>query len=374
MPRRHRVKQLILLVAGLAGEGMLLAQDEVELFYSHYNDDAGLTAKSPGIIASKDLGEATTLGFKYLFENFSKSAPSSDLDAVSGATTVAGGTGSGFSENRHEVALSGSHRFDEHQLSAGYVRSTEEDFDSTGASVAYSRELFQRNLTLTALYGHTWDSVDKLDATAEEDFPKDKDTDSLTLSATQLLTRTALLNGGYSYAHVQGYQSNPTRRLVIVEPIPGGGFVESAPIVEIHPDQRDRHTFFVRGLKYFSTRSSADANFALYRDDWGVAATTVELRVNHYLSSKWLGRLRYRWYSQSEADFYQEQYDEPQKYMTADYRLRSFDSNLAGLKVTYYPSGARVGALLVSASYDRYWETNAGVEADVFQLSLRIPY
>lgn len=345
------------------------AVDEVELYYSYYEDDEGLEVKSPGVAASKDLNESTTLGFKYMFENFSKAAPEGAMDAVSGATTVVGGTGSGFSEDRHEMGVSGEYRLGLNTMAAGYVHSTEDDYESDSVSFAYTRDLMQRNLTLTAAYGMMWDSVDKLDATPDEGFPKDKDTNALTLSATRLLSRTAYLTGGYSYAYVDGYQSNPTRRLVIERE-----FSESAPIVEIHPDERTRQTFFVRGLKYFNTGTSGDLNLAYYTDDWGVDATTVELRINQYLTPKWIGRVRYRLYSQGQADFYKESYDVEEQYMTADVRLRPFDSNIAGLKLTYYPKGPGVPALMFAFTVDRYWETNNGVEADVYQASVRIPY
>lgn len=345
------------------------AADEVELYYSYFEDDAGLKVNSPGVAATQDLTESTTLGFKYLFENFSKAAPEGTMDAVSGATTVAGGTGSGFSEDRHELGASGEYRFGLNNIAAGYVHSTEEDFESDAVSMAYSRELMQRNLTLTAAYAMIWDRVDKLDATPGEAFPKDKDTQGITLAATRLLSRTAYLTAGYAYALVEGYQANPTRRLVIERQ-----FSESAPILEIHPDERTRQTFFLRGLMYFATRTSGDLNLAYYTDDWDVDATTAELRLNQYLSSKWVGRLRYRWYSQDEADFYRETYRAEQRYMTADMRLRPFDSTVAGLKLTYYPRGAGESALHIALSADRYQETNDGVDADVYQASLRIPY
>jgi len=369
--RPRRIARQLFTAAAFATASLVpaWAADEVELYYSYFEDDDGLVVKSPGVALSKDLTESATVGFKYLFENFSKSAPEGALDAVSGATTVAGGTGSGFSEDRHELGASGEYRFGLNSVAAGYVHSTEKDFESEAVSFAYTRELMQRNLTLTAAYALTQDSVDKLDATAGEGFPKDKDTHGITLAATRLLSRTAYLTAGYAYALVEGYQANPTRRLVIER-----RFSESAPILETHPDERTRQTLFVRGLKYFHTRTSGDLNLAYYTDDWGVDATTAELRLNQYITPKWIGRVRYRWYSQGEADFYKETYRAAQQYMTADMRLRPFDSTLAGLKLTYYPRGAGISALHLALSVDRYRETHHGVEADVYQASVRIPY
>lgn len=355
----------------LAGSGGLLAQDDVELFYSYYEDDARLEVKSPSIIVNKELRHDTNVALKYVHETFSKAAPEDAVDAVSGATTVSGGTGSGFKETRKEAAISGSHKRGDHEFAAGIVRGDEPDYESTAVSFAYTRELYQKNLLVSALYGYTTDDVYKLDATPDENFPKDKDTHAVTVSATQVLSPTSQLSGGYSYANVSGYQSNPLRKVAVTRTIPGG--TVQTIYDESHPESRDRHTVFVRGTNYFANRASVDLNIALYRDDWGVTSQSAELRIYKYLNANLIGRLRYRYYTQGEADFYESTYSQQESVMTADLRLREFDSHLYGFQLTYSLRSLIRGSSL-SGTYDKYDETNDGVSADVYQVSVVIPY
>ena len=75
----------------------VLAQNEVEVFYAHYLDNQGLTVSSP--VLGWLYGFDDNLSFKgrLNYETFAKSGDGANsLDAVSGATTVVGSTGSGF--------------------------------------------------------------------------------------------------------------------------------------------------------------------------------------------------------------------------------------------------------------------------------------
>jgi hypothetical protein len=314
---------------------------------------------------TNDILEQTTLSIKYTYETFEKEAPAGALDAVTGATTVSGGTGGGFDEVRHEVIAGALQRLGSTSLAAGYFYGDEKDFLSNAFSVALSQELFQRNLTLTVLYGKTLDEIDKLDP-PNQDFPKEKDTNTYTIAATQVLTPTVVVSGGYSLSHVEGYQSLPLRKL-IVPPVIGGELVE-----EQHPELRDRQTVFLRVKQYSMSRTALDMNLSYYFDDWGVQALAAEPRVERYLTDNVTVRLRYRFYSQSAADFYKPVYQMKQEFMTADARLRNFDTHTVGVALRLLGEMATDWSVLMG--YDRYFETNAGIKANIFQVTLTIPY
>jgi hypothetical protein len=331
--------------------------------YATYEDDSGLDVVSPGARVELDVFERITLGLKYIYERFEKSAPEDVVDAVSGATTVSGGSGTGFKETRREYGASGAVRLDAATLSAGYVYSDESDFASNTASLGVSREMLDKNLTVAALASF---GVDDVEIAAEEH--KHKYTKAVTVAATQLLSPTALLVGGYSFARVDGYQENPLRKIRV-----DLGFGLYTNHDESHPDVRNRHTLFVRGKKYFTTGTAFDLNLARYQDDWGVSANSAELRVSQYVTKFWIVRLRYRLYAQSNADFYQTIYPAVEDEMTADTRLREFDSHLAGVKLTWYPAFFAPRKVSIAAGYDRYRETNDGLSADIAQFSVMIP-
>ncbi|MCI0506028.1 MAG: DUF3570 domain-containing protein, partial [Gammaproteobacteria bacterium] len=313
-----------------------------------------------------------TLGFMYLHETYEQSAQGSSTDVVSGATTAIGGGTAAFEEDRDEIGAYITHKLKDTTLGAGYYYGDEPDYISHTLVLAADQDLLDKNLTLSARVMFSQDEVDKLDAEPDESFPKDKDVNRLVLAATQLLSPHSLMVGGFALEDQEGYLSSPTRRIRILTPI-GDGFNE-LDIVERHPDERLRQVYFLRGKHYFMTRSAFDLNLSYYTDDWGVDAKSAEARLSHYLTSKLIGRLRYRYYSQSEAEFYKETYTVEEDIMTADYKLREFDSSLYGIKFTYFPRFKQFDDMSVSISYDIYEETNNGVDADIIQLWLVMPF
>ncbi len=363
------------LVAGL-GLGVAQApwaQDELQLFFGYYADDSGLTVQSPSIRLGKMLSEANTFGIKYTREKFNKEAPANAVDAVSGATTVAGGSGSGFSEVRHEWVLTDSHNFGDTAVTGGVFFSEETDFKSEGVSLALSRQMLRNNLTLTGMYNYTGDEIDKHDAVASEKFPRTKEVNGLTLAATQIVNPVLVVVGGYSYAAVEGYQSQPLRKISIDQEVSGGGGTVSYVYEERHPRQRERQTLFFRAKQYFQTRTSADVNLSYYRDDWGVDASAVDIKLQQYLHPMLIVRGRMRYYHQSAADFYRESYAMPQDLMTADSRLRQFDTLLSGVKLLYAWDNLGWRGWSTSLNYERYRETRQGLKADILMLSIKAP-
>ena len=376
---RHRISVFASLALGLllgmSSSG--IAENKLELFYSYYTDSGGLDVASPSFFISSELTDDSTMGFMYLHETYEKTAQGSGVDAVSGASTVVGGSSSGFEEDRDEIGTYISHKLQDTTLAAGYYYGEEPDFESHAILLSADHDLFNKNLTLSGRVMFEQDQIDKLDAAPTESFPKDKDVTRLVVAGTQLLSPTAMVVAGFALEEQQGYLSSPTRRIVINRPLPGGGgFTRDRDIDEKHPDYRLRQVYFVRGKQYFMIRGALDINLSTYTDDWGVGAYSSELRYSQYLSSKLIARLRYRYYAQSAADFYtdQEFFIAEEDIMSADPRLRKFDSHLYGIKVSYFPGQATLSDLSISFSYDDYRETNNGVDADIVQVWLSVPF
>ena len=264
-------------IAGLLvsiGAGVLLgissatlADNRLELFYSYYTDNSGLDVTSPSFFISKDITEESTMGFMYLHETYEKTAQGNAADTVSGASTVVGGSSAAFEEDRDELGAYVAHTLKDTTVGVGYYYGEEPDFESHAVVLSVDHDLFDKNLTLSARIMFEHDEVDKLDADATEDFPKDKDVSRVVFAATQLLTPKSLIVGGFALEDQQGFLSSPTRRIVINRTLPGGGgFVKDRDIDEKHPDSRFRQVYFVRGKQYLTSRGSLDLNLSLYTD------------------------------------------------------------------------------------------------------------
>jgi hypothetical protein len=74
-----------------------------------------------------------------------------------------------------------------------------------------------------------------------------------------------------------------------------------------------------------------------YTDSWGVTANNAELRYIHDFKKDFLLEVKYRVYSQTEADFYSDlfPYKDAQNFMARDKELSPFSSKTIGLGLTY---------------------------------------
>jgi len=365
----YKIRLFLILILTFSLSVWVNAEDEIELFVSHYKDSGDLNVFSPNVRINKTVDEDSNVAFKYGFENFSKQAKSTsnadDIDALSGATTISGGSGGGFDQNRHEAVLSGNSRYGDLLLGGSLYASEETDFSSRGFSVNYAEEFLQKNLTLSANYSYTYDQIDVDSLTVKG--VQDKKSQFIAFGLTQLLSPVSLINAGYSFGYVKGYQSNPLRKIIVEAPFA----LETYD--EFHPDKRLRHTLFFGGSYYWLNRMSLNSDISLYTDDWGLKSSSAQFLLNKYLFSKWIIQGRLRFYNQSESDFYQELYTQRQNIMTADTRLRPFKSILLGVKLTYRPP-IFVRGWRLSIAYNRYQETNNGLSANIFKLSTVFPY
>ena len=358
---------VIIAVLGLCFLNVMpvIALGELEGYYSYYTDDDLLTVNTITGRGSLDLLTGTSLSVKYTYETFEKDPPENAMDAVTGATSVSGGSGGGFEEIRREIIVGITQRFGPNVFGASYFYGKEPDYTSNALSLSASREFFEKNLTLSLQYDHSFDLIDPV--------LQDKDTDNLTFVATQILSPKLVASGGYSFAYVNGYQSSPLRQISIPTSSPGVNILYP----ENHPSERNRNTVFLRFLRYFETRTSADLNLSYYFDDWEIEAISTEFRLNQYLTKFLLGRLRYRFYSQTASSFYQPVYSQREPLMTADPRLREFENQTYGVKFVLLFEGlglSSIGDWSLSAVYDRYVATNDGVKAHIGQAHLNIPF
>ena len=70
-----------------------------------------------------------------------------------------------------------------------------------------------------------------------------------------------------------------------------------------------------------------------YADSWKLKSRTVDGEWSQYLSESLYLRLRYRWYTQTGAEFVYNAYNGSEPYRTADIKFYPFTSQLYGIKL-----------------------------------------
>ena len=79
-------------------------------------------------------------------------------------------------------------------------------------------------------------------------------------------------------------------------------------VTEELPDARLRTSLFGRVRRSLKPGTAVELGARLYDDSWGISAFNVEPRLYQALAEDWSLRLRYRYYDQTAADDFGEQF------------------------------------------------------------------
>src|SRR5262249_3613407 len=276
-------------------------------------------------------------------------------DVVTGATK--------FSDVRNEFRGGAQFTRRDTHLAVDYSYGTESDYHSQGLAVTAGTDFLQKNTQLEIQYARGFDHVcttnyapstappgrTRLDS-SKGCFTKDAarldrasrgvDLDTFQAAWTQawtpLFATQVVLTGGLQH----GFLGNPYRAVVIA---PAG-----QDALENHPDNRARGALSLKA-KYFikPITAAATAGMRFYRDTWDILGETVELEFEKYLTQSLRGLARGRYYHQTEALFWSDDYTggEPAngprgQYWSGDRELSPLSSWMVGGRVLWGLQGA----------------------------------
>lgn len=281
----------------------------------------------------------------------------------SGYTTAAGETPLDTTFKDMRFAGSGGLTFPWGRLTkatVGAYGSFESDYTSLGVNGALSRDLFQRNTTITVRGSHFADTVspmggapvpfaempaptpgggdDKAALEGDEGGSESKGVTDLGVGLTQVLTRRTLLALNYTGTNVSGYQTDPYKILSVVDgttgaPVAGTGTPEMFRY-ESRPDKRSKHVAAAELIQNLG-RDIMTLSYRWYEDDWGIKSRTTEVSYRLNIQPTRYVQPNLRWYHQGAADFYRRYLvngDPLPEFASADYRLGEMDAVSVGMK------------------------------------------
>lgn len=273
------------------------------------------------------------------------------------------------------------------QYFADYTYSTENDYKSHSLFVGARTDAYEHNTQFEISYARNFDLVcDRIQAVNDRPprFRAMEDSsgcftgadplrtrhtlgiDAFQASWTQAWTPVFATQAIYTAQIIDGFQSNPYRSVIL-----GQGLRAQ----EHHPDNRARQSVTLRANIYIrpiklALRLSARG----YRDTWDILSGAGELELEKYLFEGFRLSLRGRYYKQSGALFWSDDYtggDPPLgpkgQYWTGDRELSPFWSATGGARITYAVerkdkriiglfNGLKMGASgdLVQFDYEQY--------------------
>lgn len=240
-----------------------------------------------------------------------------DLDGVSGASKI---------EIRHSENPALTYANRGMAVSGSFYYSREADYVSRAPAASLSLDFNERNTTLGASYAEFFDEFRPKGAFEAEGGTKR--IRSLGATMAQSLTSLTLIGLTASYVDSRGYLGHPYN-----PPVDADG----ALMTEVLPSRKEAGALsaqIVQGFRLGGRLGSLNLDGRRYEDDWGLASTTVDLKVSRYVGEGTYVRFRGRYYRQTGADFAKETYTGREAYRTADVRWYPFSSYLVGAKVS----------------------------------------
>ncbi len=308
--------------------------------YGHYSESSSrIDVNTYEGALSAPIGKSMTASVSLVRDIVTGASPKhNELDSqgsikqiVSGASkkALSSECGRSICDSRDGITPSVTYFFDNGSINLNGGFSRENDYTSRYVGTTISKE-FNKKLT-TANFGVSL-AFDEINPTDRPALKGSKTSQQYLLGVSQVINKDTLLLSNVTFAHNTGYMSDPYKLVF---------FYDNGMFVDFRPDTRPREKFQFAWLTQY-VRHFGDLNDAAlhidYRfstDSWGVNAHTAELSWHQPVGDGWQIAPRVRYYSQDQADFYQEVGTDLQaKYYSSDYRLAGFGAVSAGLHVS----------------------------------------
>jgi len=147
--------------------------------------------------------------------------------------------------------------------------------------------------------------------------------------------------------------------------------------IERLPDNRLKIPIGFRLHYYLNEVFTVRTYYRYYFDDWGIRSNTASIEVPIKISSKFTVYPSYRFYNQTEADYFAP-YDKhlsTDQFYTSDYDLSKFSANQYGFGISYTDifSSAHIWKLGLKSIDFRYnnYQRNTGLSANYFGLGFK---
>lgn len=318
----------------------VLPEDRADFLFHSYTG-GGLTVNGPSVLARKKIAKSVSLWGKYYVDSLT----SATIDVVSAASE--------YTEKRIEKSVGFDYLHDKSTMSLGYTNSTENDFVANTYNFGISHSMFG-DLTTVSL-GFTR-GLDDVTSSVDPNFSENAKRSKYRVSLSQVLTKNMLMGATFETVTEEGGLESPYRRVRFLDASAAGGVGYQS---EAYPQTRTSHALDLSALYYLPYRAAIHGETRFFIDTWGVSANMVELGYVHPWRDNWIFEVKYRAYSQTQADFYSDMFNRISEfnYHARDKELSSLNTTSIGLGATYEfgnKSWRFIDKGSVNLMYDRY--------------------
>ena len=378
MQLNHKIKLSLAVVCLISTTNMSASNsDYVRVNYMQYNEsNNGVDVMAPAVEVSKNLGVDYTLNASIVSDSVSgASSIYVNPDSTSGASAFARGTVTNtqnikktdvdFHERRSAVNTSLTHRLkNRDELKYGLNYSYESDYQALGLSLGYLHWLDKnknRSLNMGIAYQNNT-ILNKHDGVSGASKKETSDSYSLEIGLTQIINKYSLANFSLFYNNENGYLSNPYYNVVRNT---------NTITVENRPNSRIASGFNLGYTVSVNKDLTSKIKYKFYKDDWDINSHTIDINNYYELNSKITLGLGYRYYTQSEASFYNKNinYFTNETYASHDSRLSDFSSDTIKVSLDYKYNKK----ISYNISFNKYSQTT-GLDATYSNIGMKYKF
>lgn len=310
------------------GYGVSFSPNRADFLYNMY-DGGGTTVAGPSILVQKAMSPNSSIGVHYY------------ADVISSASIeTSAGT---YQDRRNEIGLDIEYGHSAAILDVGFNSVQEDDFSAHALDFDISQDIFNGSATLHLGGSRNWDTIQKKGTK----FKADASRYAYRIGATSLLTAKTATHIDYEVTIDEGYLANPYSSARVL----GATAQEKIPL------NRTMQAIAIRLAQSLTSRFSIATDYRYFWDSWGIDSHTVEPRLSFQLGARWLAEIKARYYTQTEAAFYADNFAQELNYMSRDKLLSRFSSYSMGFKVQLELFGKlwRLHRGTVSIGYDKMY-------------------
>lgn len=232
---------------------------------------------------------------------------------------------------------------DQTAIGARLGASFEYDYQSLHLGGDWSWEREDKNAKVTFSVDGFFDTVEPIRWNGVTEPDEDRTSIAATVSWYQILDERTFGTFGATISNQSGFLETAYNSVIVDNgtgtPNPvldnrAAGF----ELAEEVPDQRTRTVLFGRARRLLSPGNALELGGRVYNDDWGITAFDIMPRwIHSFGQGRHVWEVRYRFYTQGEADFYQRDIftNPPPAERSQDSDLGDFDSHTLGTTWTW---------------------------------------
>ena len=300
----------------------VLPEERSDVMYHSY-DGGGVKIDGPALIVRKNFAETVSLSANYYVDEVS----SASIDVTTSGASK-------YTEERTEYSLGASYLYDKSLLSAGFTTSNENDYQADTYYFSISQDFFGDLTNISMGYSRGNDTVEQ---NGNDSFQEEVDRQNYRLGISQIVTPNLIIGLDYEGVTDEGFLNNPYRFYRYLNPLDPN--LEHRTAQEVYPNTRTSDAASLRAAYFLPYRASIKIDYRYFTDDWGIDASNYQLSYTHPLAGGWILDIKYRFYEQTQADFYKDLFDNisqnEKDYRARDKELSDYTTETFGIAISY---------------------------------------